>query len=140
MKFTRIKDLDKSVIEFFKDTVFIDESCNSQAVPVLFSTSSKLLQSDRLRLPLIAVNRRNLNSCNTHVSVARFDYFIEILSIYEEDVAQILEQILNKISHSKDYKFIKAAKIEGDSSIKAEGYEQLKAHRYIIEMTVKYDM
>lgn len=110
MKKSKIRLKDEEVINTFKDIVVVDEEGNTHKVPAIFANQEKTIAYSRLheidpedelkdvknkvKLPVVSVNRHG-------AFFSKLYYTLEVYSLYQEDMNQIIEQVILKFKDNK---------------------------------------
>jgi hypothetical protein len=123
----KLRKLHQELLDVFKDMVTIDEEGKSHQVPAIWATKEKIIQTveteGKIKLPVITLT-------NDIISVrdARFDldtgvqtwYDLNIITLFEEDANQILEQVIFKFDNTGNCKLHALTKVRPEEGSKLQ--------------------
>jgi len=107
---TILRKADRLVLDLFKNLVVINEEGICSQVPVIYGTKEKLRAAGYVKLPSIALCRKDIHH-GTTPGTWLIDYELSVDSLFVEDMNQILEQILLPFYPHVDFKDDKVKKL-----------------------------
>jgi hypothetical protein len=101
----KIDQTNKDVLDIFAKLVVIDEEGESIIVPAIWAN----LEKAKAQLPVIGIFSTHLSLDDATPVIF---YTGNILTLYEEDMNQIIEQIISKFDNKKNCKLLDIHRVE----------------------------